>query len=559
MNLRRGPESTSAVMKRRAVSAARWLRRDPSGVVRVIAELARDHPVQPLQMWMRPTGDEKGAYDEWITRTEPGNSALRSQRRRQHSFSYTPRISIITPVFRPPAHVLRQMIESVLDQTYANLQLCLGDFSNDTATYHILGDYAKSDSRVALARFPMNEGIARNSQRCSELCTGDYIALLDHDDTLAPDALFEAVSLLNREPADFIYSDRDKLDERGQRGEPFFKPGWSPEILYSANYLTHFNVFSRQLFASVNGWSEGTDGAQDWDLFARMLRQNCRIAHIPKVLYHWRISDTSTAKEMRSKPYALAAQLTTVERLLRSSHLDASICADSAGRLHVRWHEHALERDTSVIVVGTSAQRTRRCLRRLASVIDPARVAVLPARRGPWHVVPADLAAVGATSATVVMLDTVAFRGKRWLRDLVGWLSVPGVSAASPKLLSRGGALFDAGRVALPELGYVPLFRSPFSRYGGIFGSSEWYRNFIQPARDCFAISSADVPIEARSFTDVFEHFARSRARVVSAFDVVGRITDPPRKASSDEPSPISDPYWNVHLTVRDNIPAIAL
>ena len=159
-----------------------------------------------------------------------------------------------------------------------------------------------------------NQGIAGASSHGLRLATGDFVALLDHDDELPPEALFEVVKRLNEDPdLDLIYTDEDKLTPDGRRVEPFFKPDWSPDLLLSMNYITHLSVFRRSLLEEIGGFRLGLDGSQDYDLLLRFSERARRIAHIPKILYHWRKVPGSAAASTAAKPYAYEAARRAIE------------------------------------------------------------------------------------------------------------------------------------------------------------------------------------------------------------------------------------------------------
>jgi len=253
--------------------------------------------------------DPKMQYQKWIQQNEPSQVQLEKQKKKSRKLEYKPTISIITPVFNPPADIFEELILSVTSQTYPYWELCLGEFGGDKKIQEIIKKYSEIDSRIKYKIYSENLGISENSNNCLKLATGEYIALLDHDDTISPDALYENALLLNKEKLDFIYSDKDKLSEAGERFDPLFKPEWSPHLMYSANYLTHFNVMRKKLVEKVGGWDPTTDGAQDWDIFFKITEKTNKIGHISKVLYHWRILSTSTSLSIETKPYALQGQI----------------------------------------------------------------------------------------------------------------------------------------------------------------------------------------------------------------------------------------------------------
>ena len=227
------------------------------------------------------------------------------------SLSYQPKISIVIPipVFKVPLNVLKATIDSVIAQTYDNWEVCITVPSADNPEAgHYLQLEASREPRIRVKIIEKNEGISENSNIALSLATGEYLALLDHDDTLAPFALFEVAQLLNQDRSvDFIYSDKDLITEDGKdRFQPLFKPKWSPELMLNANYLTHLCVMRTRNVRDVGGWRKETDGAQDWDLFLRLIRRFGNVRHIPKTLYHWRQISTSVAQGgLQAKPFAL--------------------------------------------------------------------------------------------------------------------------------------------------------------------------------------------------------------------------------------------------------------
>jgi O-antigen biosynthesis protein len=272
-------------------------------------------------------GNESGAYVVWIHENEPGETGLLKQQREVQAFLYRPLISIIVPVYETAEHMLIKMIESVRAQTYENWQLCIAD-GNSSKPYirEILEVYANEDNRIKVTYLKENKHIAGNSNEALSLAGGVFIGFLDHDDELAPFALFEIVRFLNENPfVDFIYSDEDKIDSEGRRVSPFFKPGWSPDLLLSVNYICHFAVLRKSLVKELGGFRSGYDGAQDYDLFLRASTMTSRIAHIPKILYHWRDHECSTATDVSRKEYADKSGIAALSDFLKSKHVVAEV------------------------------------------------------------------------------------------------------------------------------------------------------------------------------------------------------------------------------------------
>lgn len=255
-------------------------------------------------------------YQKWFKRHYPPAKELARQRQAQDKLSQRPVISLLVPTYNTNINHLRECIESVLAQSYDNWQLCLADDkSSDPAVRELIVEYAQKDKRIRYVFRKSNGHICEASNSALELAQGRYVALLDHDDVLWPNALFEVVSLINKHPdAKFLYSDEDKIDEHGKKHlEPFFKPDWSPEFLRSINYITHFAVLDKQLVQKVGGFRKGYEGAQDWDLFLRVSRELDHVYHVPTVLYSWRKSATSTAQAPSAKDYAYINQKKALE------------------------------------------------------------------------------------------------------------------------------------------------------------------------------------------------------------------------------------------------------
>ncbi len=238
-----------------------------------------------------------------------------------YNFENSPKISILVPLYNTPDNFLIEMIDSVIEQTYKNWELCLADGSDEK--HKIVGKYCKSlakkDSRIKYVKLTENKGISDNTNACLKMATGDYIALFDHDDLLHPSVLFEYVKVINDENADFIYCDELTFVSEEDKYKVVLnhhKPEFSPDTLRSYNYICHFTCFARYLYEMVGGFNKEYDGSQDYDLILRLTEKAKNIVRIPKLLYFWRSHAASVASAASAKPYvvnsaekALAAHL----------------------------------------------------------------------------------------------------------------------------------------------------------------------------------------------------------------------------------------------------------
>ncbi len=225
------------------------------------------------------------------------------------------KISVITPVYEPPAPVLRQCIESVLCQTHGELEFCIvddGSPAEHVAT--ILDEYAQSDDRIRLAVRSTNGGIVAASNDALAMATGEFVALLDHDDLLHPLALERiADAVAATADVDYVYTDEDHLDAAGCHVGAFHKPDWSPERFRSQMYTCHLSALRRSLVEEVGGFHAGFDGSQDYDLVLRVTERARNVIHVPEVLYHWRSSEQSTSSNPDAKPWAYVAGVRAVQ------------------------------------------------------------------------------------------------------------------------------------------------------------------------------------------------------------------------------------------------------
>ncbi|MFS0930354.1 glycosyltransferase family 2 protein [Enterococcus durans] len=244
-------------------------------------------------------------YAEWITRHE--NIDLKSQQEQSKKFDYRPLISIAMPVYNVEIKWLEKCIDSVINQTYDNWELCISDdASTDPKIKKCLEAYEKKEPRIKVVFRKENGHISLATNSALKIATGEFIALLDNDDELPPHALFEVVKVLNERPElDVIYSDEDKIDAEGNRFDPHFKADWSPDTLMGNNYISHLGVYRSSIVKSLGGFRKGYEGSQDYDLVLRVTEQipEDHIYHIDKVLYHWRTIPGSTASSGEAKSY----------------------------------------------------------------------------------------------------------------------------------------------------------------------------------------------------------------------------------------------------------------
>jgi GT2 family glycosyltransferase len=336
----------------------------PRKVVRTLVHQVRESRARRSRLH----ADQRLHYHEWFLRHRATHDELLRMREEAKAFSFAPLISIITPVFDTPVELLEAAVNSVLGQVYDNWELLLvDDASSDPATIAALSRLAESDPRIRQQRREVNGGISAASNDALRIAQGEWVAFLDHDDVLEPDALFHVAKLLQTDPAaDLIYTDEDKLAGEVFE-EPFLKPDWAPDLFLSYNYLCHFVVVRRSLIDEVGGLRADFDGAQDYDLELRVIEKTHRIHHIPRVLYHWRRTANSTAEHIFRKPLALEAGRKAIQ-----AHMDR--CGEAAyvtldWRTQAYWVKREIRETRRIAIIIPMRDQIHllaRCLETLA-------------------------------------------------------------------------------------------------------------------------------------------------------------------------------------------------
>lgn len=265
---------------------------------------------------------EKAAMRRFGTESFPDEQTIRAQR--QEKFPLAVKISILVPLYNTPRDFLKEMIESVLSQTYENWELCLADGSDEQHGY--VGEMCRAygDSRIVYRKLTENKGISGNTNACYEMSTGEYIGLFDHDDILHPCALYEYVKAINEQGADYLYCDETtfKNSDINKMLTMHFKPDFAPDNLRANNYICHFSVFSRKLLQGTELFRTEFDGSQDHDMILRLTDNAKRVVHIPKLLYYWRSHAGSVASGIEAKTYAIDAAKGAVAAHLRKHGCD---------------------------------------------------------------------------------------------------------------------------------------------------------------------------------------------------------------------------------------------
>ena len=443
--------------------------------------------------------------------------------------------SILTPVFDPPEDVLRACIDSVLKQDYPHFELCLVDDASPSSHVRVvLEEASRRDSRVRILHRNENGGIVAASNDALSMATGDFVALLDHDDLLelnALGAINHHLELGGADDVDYLYTDEDQLTPQATLINTFFKPDWSPERFRSQMYTCHLSVLRRLLALEVGGFRPEFNGSQDYDLVLRVTERARRIVHVPEVLYHWRILPTSTANNAEAKPYAYDAGLRAVQSHCERIGLEADVIKLALPGTH-RVRRRIRAEPKISIVMPTGGTRRRVWGRNRVLVVDAIRsilnkssytnlefvivvdkttetsvITELQSLLGPklnlvefkerFHF--SRKTNLGAAHATgdylLLMNDDMEVISEDWLEEMLGLAQDSGVGMVGCKLLFSDGTIQHAGHVYGDSRPHHTFFRFPANEPGPSC--------MLQITRECSGVTAACALIPARVWHEV--------------------------------------------------------
>ena len=464
----------------------------------------------------KPKSATTSEYQKWFQRHHASVQDLERMRDEARKFASRPLISVITPVFDTPVQWLEEAVQSMLAQTYENWELVLvDDGSTNNELLHLLPRLAARHQRIVIASLGKHRGISAASNHGLTLARGEWVAFLDHDDLLEPDALFQNVSVLQKDSCvDLIYSDEDKLTEDGL-GSPMLKPDWSPDFFLSCNYLCHLIFLRRQLVCDVGGFRSDLDGSQDYDLLLRIIERTDRIVHIPRVLYHWRRSPSSSADSVRQKPGQLEASRLAIEGHLKRRREHAHVTVDWRTHVfHVRRELLEAKKISIVIQSARNAEQLKRCIESLAARTSYPSYEIIIVRRGnepftqlPCRVLHApdasgvaalnNLAVQHTDSSWLLFLDAgIEPAQDDWLTIMTEHVQRPEVGAVGARLANSNGTIEHAGIV----LGVNGIAQPAF---GGFPAEDPGVNRQLQVVRNCSAVSGACLLVRREVFQEV--------------------------------------------------------
>ena len=507
--IRRRPLAELAGVARAAIGRYGWL-----GAIQRL----RHYGVSPDLQAVYPSWCERHALDE------PRIAAMADEIDR---LTYRPLISIITPVWNTDPRWLRACVESVRGQVYPHWELCVADdASSSEGTRQVLCELA-NDPRIKVARLAINSHISAASNAALSMASGDFLVLLDHDDELTPDALFEVVRSLNDDPAvDLNYSDEDKLDLEGRRCDPYFKPDWSPDHFLSCMYTCHLMAIRRRIVEDIGGFRVGYEGAQDYDLVLRVMERTTRIRHIPRILYRWRKLPESAASALDAKPWAHEAARRALADHLERTGQDAEVLPGAAsGSFRIRYRIRGSPLVSIIIPTReSSAAETplKLCLQSLVNthyarfeIVIVSDTRDVPnwigdlsiANRIRWEALEQrdgfnfsekinSGAAIARGEQLLLLNDDTEALDDDWLEAMLEYSQLEGVAAVGAKLLYPDGRLQHIGLI----LGVCGVAAHAFHQHPG---SSFGYASSAVGVRNYSAVSGACLMTRRAAFDEL--------------------------------------------------------
>lgn len=450
-----------------------------------------------------------------------------SIKKRITEFSYRPKISVVMPVYNVEPKWLSLAINSLERQWYDNWELCIcDDASTNQDTLEYLREL-KQKEKIHIYFSNENGNISNASNKALKLASGDYIALMDNDDELTDDAFFEIVKALQLKSYDLIYSDEDKIEMDGRFVEPHFKPDFNPEMFLSHNYMSHLGVIKKVLVDEVNGWREGVEGAQDYDLYLRVLEFTQSILHIPKVLYHWRKIPGSTASEFGEKSYAQDAGKISLQNAMERRGISATVeNGITPGTYRVRNTINGSPLVSIVIPFRDRPELLKQCIESLFEFNTYENIEIISVNNNSTCKDTLALMAKLAMNYGVNFIDypgefnysainnfavsycngdyllflnnDIEFFESEWLEALLEQAQKQHVGAVGGKLLYPDNTIQHAGLVLAPRTGHavINVFKGLPADANGYFARAQCISNFS-------AVTAALLLVEKKKFQEV--------------------------------------------------------
>jgi len=419
----------------------------------------------------RFTSSEWTEYELWLFRNRLFTlHNLGAMYKETKSFKKKPRISIVMPVYNPKLYEFKQAIDSIMWQSYPEWELCIVDDATSNKNFiNIIKEFR--DKRIKLRSMDSHSGISITSQCALEMATGEYIALMDQDDELHPDAFYSFVTILQAQDVDLFYSDRDMISPKGKRYMHFFKPGWSPEYLFSHPYISHLEIFNKSLLLETGGFRNECVGSQDYDLALRVTEKTDKVYHYPMILYSYRQSSSSISIDPEAKKYTYESAIRALKDAVKRRNLPVTDIIECSGlwrgNYRIIWNREILsDRKIFLITIGRNEGETNRLKRLFKDNGDSLKIDFIPADYNIDSINRA-LKSIHQEGFVFFCDDMVNEVVSSGLIDMLGYLSIEGVDAAGCKFVDSDNKVFSVGLSVTASGRILFSYRgSPQNEYG---------------------------------------------------------------------------------------------
>lgn len=492
----------------------------------------------PVHAW----DDE--SYDSWFRTHVAGSQRLDSQRDNWRMFPIKPQFSFIVPLYKTPKPYFRTMVDSVLGQTYPNLQLVLVNASSESIQLkQEIESYRAVDSRIIVVELERNLGITENTNAGLRAATGDFCCFLDHDDYIDADLLYEYVAAINDDPEiEVLYCDEDMVVEDSRTGtfkhcHPLIKPEYSPELLLCHNYIVHLMTIKRSIIEAMPCPDSSFDGSQDYNMVLFSTSHARKVKRVPRIMYHWRISESSTATNPDSKPYSLRSCRKAISAQLERGGIDASIIGMGLYLVHGIWFDKGTNGTVSLVADVTDCNRELSWFSEFALqmitgldvelivVGSPADVCAYREAGGPGRTVSLEAggrlsrynrAAKLANGDNLIFIDAdCLFSSADPFGQLGALCSLEGVGVSAPKQLYRNGINKSYGVALSPER-VMPMYR-------GYEDSCPGYQCNLRMMQNVSAVALQGLCIRRRLF-ERLDGFDEAFGPELGAVDLCHRV-----------------------------------
>ena len=419
-----------------------------------------------------------------------------------------PLISIVIPVYNIEREFLIDCLDSILNQTYQNFEVCLADDnSTNMDTINTLREYEKKDSRIKVVYRKENGHISKATNSAIEIASGEYIALMDDDDILTQEALYKVALAINDTGADFIYSDEDKQDMNGNLCEPHFKSDFAEHSLYGGNYICHFTVIKKSLLDNIGYFRAEYVGAQDFDLFLRATEKAKNVYHIPEILYHWRKVPGSTADTIGNKTYAIENGKKAVIDALKRKNKDAFVTVPILTTHYIVHYNVKNDPLVTIIMLDNNSESIRNNISQFMdnNTYKNIEMIVCYDKIGEWDNVIFkrdsinNLVKMSKGKYILIVSGKIKFNDATIIREMVGYASQPEIGIVGPKIYRYGKLIKSAGIVLSNENVFSDVFSDYFTDSYGMYGRLL-------------------VPYNYSALSDVFFMFSKDKYEEVSGF-----------------------------------------